>query len=374
MSTEMNMWLIVVSVVSICLGAIAALLWGRKLLQNYLASIYKVTDIQGIEKLDSVMIGGVRQWLHIRGRSRDNPILLFLHGGPCWTHIGWHDAIQRPWEDYYTVIQWDQRLAGKSYHSLKKYGHTLSCQQLIRDAEQMMKYLRSQFGDKKIFLMGTSLGSYIGMHLVKSHPEWFYAYVGVGQIMTMTKHARDEHRFLLEYAVQNELQTLESDLKAIGNYPNPDNPLQSLCDHGGFLIDQSCRIGKAYPDNMQALFTMAAIGKWISPLYSLRDNLNRKYGNDGSQCSRDMPVISELMSINLPEEIGADFEIPIFFFSGSEDFHISHKTTDSWFEEIRAPYKEQVLFKHSAHVPYQTEPGQFLFALVDKVLPMRVED
>ena len=76
------------------------------------------------------------------------------------------------------------------------------------------------------------------------------------------------------------------------------------------------------------------------------------------------------MEYNLPEEIGINFNVPIFFFSGKHDFHVSFDIADRWFQNIQAPIKEHVVFEKSAHVPFQTEPGEFLIALVQKVLPV----
>ena len=90
---------------------IGALLWAREVLQQHLTATYAVTDPKGIEELKRVKIGGIDQLLHIRGRNRSNPVLLYLHGGPAsgGSWIGTMDAIQRPWEDYFTVVQWNQR-------------------------------------------------------------------------------------------------------------------------------------------------------------------------------------------------------------------------------------------------------------------------
>jgi len=96
--------------------SIGALLWAREVLQHHLTNTYAVKDPSGIEELKPIPIGGVDQWLHIRGRHRNNPVLLCLHGGPGFPNIGWMDAVQRPWEDYFTVVQWDQRQTGKSYY------------------------------------------------------------------------------------------------------------------------------------------------------------------------------------------------------------------------------------------------------------------
>jgi pimeloyl-ACP methyl ester carboxylesterase len=293
--------------------------------------------------------------------------MLFLHGGPCWPHVGWHDANQRPWENYFTVVQWDQRQAGKTYQSMKKMGPTISRQQFLDDTEEMIAYIRKEFGQQKIFLMGTSYGTFLGMHMVKKHPDWFHAYIGVGQVTTMMTHARGEFDELMAYAKAQGLNDLKAELEALEPYPDPDNTTASFFTHGNVLMDHSSRLGKAYPDSVGALFSMSAMGKWISPLYTLRDNLNRKFG---AYFDASHPFADEMMDFDLPNEVGHEFDTPIFFFTGINDFHISYKVTDPWFEKIEAPYKEQVFFNDSAHVPYQTEPGAFVMALANKVLPL----
>lgn len=362
----MTILVISLIIVGAITGAAIALLWERKQIQAYITNVYGVRDPDGIELLKPVTIGGVRQWIHVRGRNKENPILLFIHGGPLWPHIGWHDAIQRPWENYFTVVQWDQRLCGKAYQPVKKIGDTLSRQQLLDDAEEMIACLRKTFGQQKIFLMGTSVGTFQGIHMVKKHPDWFYAYIGVGQLTSLMKHARGEFEALSTYAKQHGLKDLQAQLQAMEPYPDPADPGPSFFNNANILMDHSSRLGKAYPDSVSALFEMSAMGKWISPLYSLRDNLNRRFGKT---IDANHPYANEMVAMDIPNEVGNDFDVPVFFFSGANDFHISHKVTDPWFEKINAPYKEQVFFNDSAHVPFQTEPAEFVIALKDKVLP-----
>src|SRR4051812_16229489 len=94
---------------------IFTVIWGRFTVQEHIARSFHVGNPNGIERLDPVQIGGVTQWLHIRGQNVNNPVILYLHGGPGSSLIGSTDVMQRPWEDYFTVVHWDQRQAGKSY-------------------------------------------------------------------------------------------------------------------------------------------------------------------------------------------------------------------------------------------------------------------
>lgn len=349
------------------IAILATLFWCRKKLQAYITAEYQVTSGEGIESLRSVTIGGVKQWLHIRGRNKDNPLLLFVHGGPGWTHIGWYDAIQRPWEDYFTVVQWDQRQAGKSYQPLKSIGDSLSHQQYLSDTAEVIAYLRKEFNQEKIFLMGTSYGTYLGMHIAKHYPQWLHAYIGVGQVVAMKENAREEHRLLTKYAEANGHEKLAERLKAMAPYPNPDNAARDVFGESFFLMEEESRFGKAYPLGLAGLIKSTNIAKWISPLYTLRDNLNRIKGEEPDA---DHPFAQEFVEYDLPVELGNQFDVPIFFFTGAHDFHVAYTLTEQWFQQISATHKEHIWFERSAHVPFQTEPGEFLMALVNRVLPV----
>lgn len=358
---------IVVSALMTLLVAVpVTLYWLRKQLQAHTQATYQV-NAQGLEMLEAVEIGGVRQWIHVRTRKRDNPVLLYLHGGPGWTHIGWYDAIQRPWEDYFTVVQWDQRQAGKSYLPMKRVGHTISHAQYISDAESMMAYLRERFSQDKIFIMGTSYGTYLGMQMVKRHPDWIHAYIGVGQVVKKMRSARVEHQLLLDEAKKRQDTGVVDSLEAMLPFPNPDDPAGSYYQHVYYLMEQQSRYGKAYPNGISGVIRSAGILQWMSPLYTLKDHMHRLFGKSHNA---QHPFARSFMSYDLPSEIGSDFDAPVFFFTGRHDWHIPCSVTNEWFKEISAPMKEQVWFEHSAHVPFETEPGQFLQALVVKVLPL----
>lgn len=356
-----------VIIFSVLIGIIAALLWGRKIMQRYFTNLYAVRNPNGIEELCSVTIGGVEQWFHIRGQNKNNPILLFIHGGPGWTHIGWYDAIQRPWENYFSVVQWDQRQTGKSYQSMTKIGHTISHGQYLSDAEEMIRHIRERYNQKKIFLMATSYGSYLGMHMAKKHPDWLYAYIGVGQVVKMKDHISVEYDLLMDYAKKNKMTALVEKLNAMQPYPDPENIAKSFYGNAKMLMDEESLIGKAYPDGMDTLFSIAAISKCLSPLYNLRDIYNSKFGQIHDF---NHPFAQEFMEYDLPKELGEKFDVPIIFLTGSHDYHVAYSLTDSWFQKIDAPYKQQVWFKDSAHVPFQTEPAEFVIALKEKVLPL----
>lgn len=362
----------------ICMGMIVVvtLLLARKRIQKDKIARYKVADPKGIEVLEAIDIEGVKQWLHIRGRNRDNPVLLFLHGGPGLSQIGWFDEIQRPWEEYFTVVQWDQRLAGKSTSQAKKNAHTLTNQQMVADTESVIRYLREILNQEKIFLMGWSYGTYLGMRIAKKHPEWLYAYIGIGQTVAKMEAYREEHALLLDYAETENNTGLVEKLEAMTPYPDPQDKMSSLRKYGPAIAAELSKIGKRTMRYMSSAdwFGMVKLGILTSPHYSLIEifrlsilRLPHSAKYPGFQPGH--PFGAEFMAVDLPAEIGSTFEAPIFFISSQHNWHVPYTLADQWFKKIEAPYKEQIWFSGSAQCIHYEEAGKFLEVLVTKILP-----
>ena len=193
----------------------------RKEVTGIIAASRKIVSPNGVEELLSVPINGTTQWLSIRGRDRRNPILLVLHGGPGSPTMPAAYTFQNPWEDYFTVVEWDQRGAGKTYASNdpKAVAPTMTVEQMVSDGEEVVRYLQKTYGKKKIFLLGHSWGSLLGVELAQRHPEWFYAYLGVGQMVNMQKSEKIGYDFALEQAREHHNSEAEKELLAIAPYP-----------------------------------------------------------------------------------------------------------------------------------------------------------
>jgi pimeloyl-ACP methyl ester carboxylesterase len=132
-----------------------------------------------MERLEKVRIGGIDQRVSVRGADRGNPVLLHIHGGPGYVSMAMSWWFSRGWEEFFTVVQWDQRAAGKTYllTDPEKVAPTLTPERMIADAEQMALWARKQLGTDKIFVLGHSWGSFLGLQLAQRHPEWLFAYL-----------------------------------------------------------------------------------------------------------------------------------------------------------------------------------------------------
>jgi len=146
-----------------------------------------IRSADGIDSLEAVRIGGLDQWIHVRGEHTKNPVLLFLHGGPGAALIGVAGPFQTPWEKHFTIVQWDQRGAGKTYarNDRELQRRTMTVRQMQQDTLDMANYLRRRFEREKIVVLGASWGGVPGLWLAHEHPDVVAAYVGVGQAVDL---------------------------------------------------------------------------------------------------------------------------------------------------------------------------------------------
>jgi len=168
-------------VAGILIVVAAAGLGFRAYRQHLAAETLAIRSPKGVQEGGFVDIGGIKQWIQIRGEDRDNPVLLFVHGGPggsSWPmSSGW-----RPWEKHFTIVQWDQRGTGRTYGAAgDTLAPTMTLERMTQDGVELAEHLRTHLHKDRIVLVGHSWGSFLGIHMVKQRPDLFSAYVGTGQ-------------------------------------------------------------------------------------------------------------------------------------------------------------------------------------------------
>ncbi len=324
----------------------------------------KILSPHGVEELRQVDIGGIRQWISVRGNDRRNPILLYLHGGPGSVEMVESYGYQRPWEDFFTVVQWDQRGAGKTFSSNtpEAMAPRMSIEGMVADAEDMIRYLRKTYGKEKIFVLGHSWGSIVGQEIARRHPEWLHAYLGAGQIADMAESEAIGYQWALGRArAEGNLQAVR-ELEALAPYPGPA---------GQLTIE---RISAQRKWNMY----YGGLG-WGRTEFKPFDDA-RKLSPDYSD--EELKAIDKggLYSLGylMPEMEKVDFGkntrfgCPMFIFNGRHDYTTSFEVAQRWFDTLDAPVKKLFWFENSAHMMMQEQPGLFLMHLVNDVRPLAV--
>jgi proline iminopeptidase len=324
----------------------------------------KVVSPNGVEELLEIPIGGTKEWISVRGHDRGNPVLLMIHGGPASPEMPSSWFFQNGWEDYFTVVQWDQRGSGKSYNANdpKVIQPTLTAQRMIDDAGEVVQFLRKRYGKEKIFVLGHSWGSLIGLSLAHAHPEWLYAYIGSGQMINGKENERIGYANTLRAAEAAGNASAVAELKALAPYPEKDGsaPLEKLGKERHWsVILGGLTYGRSTYDYYENLFT-------LSPEYSEEDVAAIDKGSALSLGSL-FPVIMNFNYSNV-----TDFKCPILLFEGRHDDTTPSEIAEKWLEHVRSPGKKLVWFENSAHMVMVEEPGRFLVHLVQDARPYAV--
>jgi proline iminopeptidase len=325
------------------------------------ADIQRVVTPHGVQETFEATLGGARQVVNVRGSDRNNPILVFIHGGPGAVEMPIAWAFQRPWEDFFTVVQWDQRGAGRSYllNDPKTLAPTLKPERYRDDTIELIEMLRKKYGQRKVFLMGHSWGSIVGLSVAAKRPDLLYAYIGVGQVIDFQENERVAFDWTLDQARKAGNAEAVRELEAIRPYPGP----------GAFDIDKmslerkwSIRYGALAAGRADADFYFHAAR--LSPEYSTAD---RKAWDDGSAFTI-ATVFPQLSTVTFKDVNRID--IPVIMFLGRHDYTTPSAITSAWMQRLSAPKKTTVWFEHSSHLPMLEEPGHVLAALLEDVLPL----
>jgi pimeloyl-ACP methyl ester carboxylesterase len=341
--------LLVVTLAGVALG------W-RAVMQARVKRDTAIAAPRGVESLEKVTLGGVGQWILIRGLDRSNPVLLHLHGGPGSADISIARFFDAGLIRHFTVVHWDQRGAGKSFDP-GIAAESMTRAQFVEDIRQLSEMLRERFGAPKIYLVGHSWGSEIGALAAARHPELFHAYVGVAQVVEESSQERISYRFALEQARKSGNQRAIRELEEIG--PPPYDGVGELLVQRRWL-ERFGGVSRSEEAKFPALMRRAL----SSPDYSLLDAVRFFRGQSFSSAR----LWDERLETNLFEQ-APRIEIPVYFFAGRHDYNCPFEEAERYYRALDAPRgKHFIWFENAAHmIPYEV-PGEYARALIDRVL------
>jgi pimeloyl-ACP methyl ester carboxylesterase len=299
-----------------------------------------------IASLEKVKIGGLDQWILMRGHSEESPVVLFLHGGPGNPQIALARKFTADLETSFVVVNWDQRGGGKSWSDDIDL-ETMTVNQFVADTLELTNWLRERFNQDKIYLVGHSWGSYIGALAVQQQPELYHAYVGVGQMVSFEESEKLSYQYTLDIARSEGNAKAVAELEAIGSPPYK-NGKEDVIVQRNWLA----RFGGLQREvNMTKEMVIAIL---TGREYTLYDAYRYLQGIDFSV----EHLFGSLSGINLFEQVPA-LEVPVWFVSGKYDYITVASITRDYYEALQAPAKGFVLFERSAHMPLFEEPGKF---------------
>ncbi len=316
----------------------------------------KIDAPESIASLEKIELGGVEQWILIRGTDVNNPVLLFLHGGPGSPEMPMNQEFGGMLEKRFVLVHWDQRGAGKSF-SASVPRESMNVQRFISDTVELTEHLQSRFSKNKIYLVGHSWGSLLGTLTVSERPELYHAYVGIGQVVDLERNERISYEFVLEEARKRDdlLGTIQ--LQAIG--PPPYDNLRELIIQRDYLKKYG---GATHAPQDYDRFYKAAV---TAPEYSAVDLVKYIFGTYYSIHY----MWDEVLTYNLIEQVPR-IEVPVYFMHGRHDYNTPWELVKEYYRKLDAPAgKKMIWFENSAHSPNLEEPEEFARAMVSILMP-----
>jgi pimeloyl-ACP methyl ester carboxylesterase len=345
-------------------GGIGGGLLARSQVRQYHTDVDRIVTPHGVDEAEYVTVGGVRQWITVRGMDRRQPILLYLHGGPGAAISDRSYTFQKSWEDYFTVVQWDQRGFGRSALDREKL-QPVTKDQLVADAIELIELLRRRYNQPKIVLVGQSFGTVLGASVARARPDLLYAYVGLGQVTGWRSLFIEGRDTMMANARSSGNAALLQRLEKIG--PPPSGGAEAFMPWTNEVQAVAFEQGHFWYNARSQLDVMKRVLVWqmYSPSLTLGQVFEPFLGNEGAPKFD----VDSVMDWDFRKDLGVEFQVPMIFVSGAHDLITPVESARQLESELRAPYKSMTVLEHSAHVVLLEEPGRLLEALVREALP-----
>lgn len=323
-------------------------------------------DENGVELKGSISektyenINGVKQGMFIKGMDKTKPVLLLIHGGPGMPDYVISEENTTVLEKYFTVCYWDQRGAGLSYSSDIPVD-TINADQLVSDTIEVTNYLRNRFGQDKIYLMGYSWGSFLGIQAVAKSPELYKAYIAMSQMSNQIESERLSYKYIVEqYRKKGNKSMLDKLEKSpIDEKTNLPTAYWSRRD------DMMHSLGIGTTHTMKSVITGIFLPVMESSEYTFKEKINLWRYKFTSPSIKKLQ--NEEYETDLNDKV-PKVKIPVYFCHGIYDHTISYDLTKEYFNKLQAPIKGFYTFNESAHSPMFEEPEKFSNILEADVL------
>lgn len=303
-------------------------------------------------------IHGTRQGMIVRSADPSNPVLLFLHGGPGLPEFFLDGTLPTGLEADFTVVWWEQRGAGLSFRR-DLPPETLTLEQLIADAVAVADTLQERFGQERIYLLGHSWGSFLGIQVAAAAPDRFHAYIGMGQVSHQLRSEVAAREHLMEsYRARGDLAMVRKLERA------PVNMEEGTSQAWLRIRDRAMhRLGVGTTREMRSVVTGVALPLWRCRAYTLREKIDIWRGLALSR----RHLWDRFLETDLTTRVER-LQVPVYFLVGRHDYTANHDLARGYFERLSAPVKGFYTFQDSAHSPLFEEPERGRRILREDVL------
>jgi pimeloyl-ACP methyl ester carboxylesterase len=308
-----------------------------------------------IAEIRYLPIGGVDQWVMIRGEHVANPPLVMLHGGPGLSDTPFFRRYNAALERHFTVVYWDQRGAGKSAGS-EIPRESMNVDRFVADLEQLVDHVRARLGAARVALFGHSWGSVLGCLYAADHPDRVSAYVGSGQIGDWAAGEAASYAYAVALAERRGKRRALAKLRSLG--PPPHTAAQMFAERmlltgldGTALHAMTSLLGAIVRGREYSLVEIPGMFR------AFRASLDAMW--------------DEVRQIDLRERAPV-LAVPVFFFLGRHDHWVPPETSLAYYDALVAPAKRLVWFERSGHEPFVDEAGRFDELMIELVRPVAI--
>ncbi len=315
-----------------------------------------------IASLEKVRLGGTDQWLIIRGQDVNKPVLLFLSGGPGGSEAGRVLRFNSELDKHFVVVIWEQRGCGKSYPSINPRSD-LTVQRYVDDLIELTDLLRERFDEQKIYLVGHSWGSIIGVRAAQQRPDLYHAYVGTAQMVDVRETDEMIYDMVMQHSLENGDADFVEKLEEQGRPPytgkSPIQPYATLFGREYQVFEVPNIQNEDYRQNGDAILLMLKQPEygWLDRLYYLLGLMNTFN-----------VVYPQLQEMDLRVD-ATRLDLPVYIVLGRNDMNNPYQIPQEYFDLLEAPHKQLIFFDNSGHGMIWEEADLFHRLMVETVLP-----
>lgn len=308
-----------------------------------------ISTKKGIDEAIYVPLGGQEQYLLIRGENKDNPVIIWLHGGPSGSDTYANYAFTKYLVDEYTVVGWDQRGCGRTYHrneQIDPNNETATFEQAQQDLDELVDYVCNRFGKDQVILIGHSYGTMLGSKYALNHPEKVAAYIGVGQVVSFDSEI---------YSYQDALEKA----KAKGDNTTEMEAAYKTYLEDGSLMNMLALRSKVSPYHQPEIKTNTIWLGVASPYMGIDD---MRWFMKQMSLARYLELNRHLYSYVMEADVrdyGMEYQVPVGFITGSCDWITPVKYAQDYYDGISAPQKQIYFMAGCGHAPQYDLPEEF---------------
>jgi pimeloyl-ACP methyl ester carboxylesterase len=314
------------------------------------------------QTIKKIIINTTEQYIILGGESKQNkPVLLFLHGGPGVPELFTMKKEMQYLEEKFVVIYWEQRGAGKSYRV-----KDLTLEQILLDTEALTQWLLKEYNQDKLYLMGHSWGTLLGMLAIEKSPQRYYAYMGIGQVTNQYEAEQNALEWIKKEAIRREDKKAIYKLSTL-NMPSKSASIKEWSDFLNLHRSYLWKYGGSFYNSKGVLARLVK-----NFLFAREYSIIEKIMFLPSAIYSLKQLWADVVAINLFDEI-KKVKVPIYIFQGLHDYQVSYTLAKEFIDGLDAPKKRFFLFKNSAHSPHIEENDKFN-ECIDRVLDNRVNE